>query len=68
MHKITFEMQSIDNGHQVGPFYAVNPLLTELHGLLGKVTQACADASDIWSSLIPALQILAMERMCFIPY
>ncbi|MEI4867152.1 hypothetical protein Q8G45_28625, partial [Klebsiella pneumoniae] len=32
------------------------------------VTQACADASDICSSWIPALQMLAMDRMCFIPY
>lgn len=63
------------NQQTVAPFdgrsvrhHALNPLWTELQGLLGMVTQACADASDICSSRILALQMLAMDRMCFIPY
>ncbi|KAK1582716.1 hypothetical protein Q3G72_017613 [Acer saccharum] len=40
----------------------------ELQGPNGTLTQACADASAIISSWIPTLQMLAIERICFIPY
>ena len=48
--------------------HALNPLCSELHGPEGMLTHAWADTSAIWSFLIPALQMFAKERMCFIPY
>lgn len=47
---------------------ALNPLRRLLQGLDGTFAQACFAASFICSILIPALHILAKERMCFIPY
>lgn len=47
---------------------ALNPLWIELQGLLGMLTQAWAATLVIVFLLMPALQIFARERMCFIPY
>ncbi|GER32114.1 cysteine--tRNA ligase [Striga asiatica] len=52
-----------ENKHQ-----ALKPLWRELQEKDGKLVHACADTSAICSSLTPALQIFAIERMCFMPY
>ena len=54
--------------YKIVSYQALNPLWSELHGLEGKLGQACSEASTIWSIVILALQMFAMERICFIPY
>lgn len=48
--------------------HALKPRWIELQGLSRKAMQAWAATSVIVSVLMPALQMFAKARMCFIPY